>query len=127
MSQGTENENLSGRQILLIAIPRSAVHQAHFFTGTAEMDETGVGLRTKHGSVPRFSAPSALRSFPPSMLSKLVLSEQYAKLKPLLMGVEACVPVFADSVPGGGLVLDDAFFGIARGASGEVLLFQGED
>lgn len=121
-----EGERLSGLQILLIVIPRSAPREAHLTAGTALCDGHEIIVNSGGRRTPSLPAPrESLVGFDPAILPRLIVPRQYARLQPLLHGVVACVALFADVAPAGALVLHDAFFGLGEGAAGQPLLFQG--
>lgn len=131
MFRPPEGAELSGLRVLLIAIPRSAVHDAHFFVGVAHHDGAGIFVRDDAGPcTPSFPVPvDELRRFDPTVLPNLIVPEQYPPVVQLIgsdQALDACLAVFAESPPEGGLILHDAFYGLGESANGQPLLFQGD-
>lgn len=131
MFRPPEGAEWSGRRVLLIVIPRSAVHDAHFFVGIAQHNGAGIYVRDDAGRcTPSFLVPAEeLRGFDPTVLPNLIVPEHYPRLAQLIgsdRALDACLAVFAESPPGGGLILQHAFYGLGESATGQPLLFQGD-
>jgi hypothetical protein len=120
-------KSLSGHRILLIVIPVSSPNENHFFVGTARCNGEAISIKNDSVETPLIAAPNeALRGFDPAVIPRLVVPEHLAQVATLLDRVEACVAVFAESAPQGGVAITEAFYGLGQGASGEPLLFQGD-
>jgi hypothetical protein len=119
---------LTGRRVLLIVIPTTAPHAAHFVAGTARWSGGALEVRPTPAAAPVIARGSAeeLTAFDPAVLPSLIEPQVYPRVAALAAGVEACIAVFAPEPPVGGLVLEAPFFGLARGAAGEVLLMRGD-
>jgi hypothetical protein len=121
--------NVEGRRILLIVLPRNALQMAYFFVGIAELDDEGITLRGKSGvRVVYVSARRhAIDGFPADVLPSLIVSEHYPAVAALAVGVEECAATFSPREPVGGLAIRDAFFAFGEGATGQPLIFQGNN
>lgn len=125
-------DSLEGRRVLLIVVPLNDVQTVYFLTGTAEWSGTELRVHLPSGGEPVIARGSrvALEGFDPAVLPRLIVPEQYPQIATLARGVDAAVAVFAPTAPTApdaavSLKLKTPFYGLARGAAGEVLLMQG--
>jgi len=113
--------------ILLIVIPTTDVRTAHFFRGVAACDDRSIRVNAEGGWIRRINTTAeSLNGFDPALLPKLIVPEFVDVVLQLAKEVATCVVVFSSDTPERGVVLKDAFFGLARGRAGEPILFQGE-
>src|SRR4051812_4544251 len=121
-------EELSGLYVLLMVIPLDSTRDVYFFVGTAVWDRRSIYLiNDEEERLVRIPvSAAALVGSDPSTLTNILRPRVLQQLAPDIAEIDTYVAVFAESAPVGASPHRNAFFGLASGPNGEVLLMQGD-